>query len=130
MHSIIWQPGMTLEQAEKHIIQNALLFCRGNKTHTAKALGIAIRTLDSKLDKYEAEENERLAQQAEREEQNAKSLQAQRGFRVESADELPTKQQMSVRERQEIQEMPSSNHAQSGSHQKNAGKAAKGKGSK
>lgn len=50
-----WMPGKTLEQIEKEAIQQAFKFYQGNKTQTAASLGIAIRTLDSKLEKYEAE---------------------------------------------------------------------------
>lgn len=49
-----WQPGMTLEQAERMIIERAFRYYQYNKTHTARALGIAIRTLDNKLDSYAA----------------------------------------------------------------------------
>lgn len=48
----LWQPGVTLEELEKAAILKALRFHGGNKTVTANALGIAIRTLDSKLEKY------------------------------------------------------------------------------
>lgn len=47
-----WQPGLTLDQVEREAILAALQFFHGNKTRTAKALNIAIRTLDSKLNKY------------------------------------------------------------------------------
>lgn len=53
--NIVWTPGVTLEQIEKDVILKAFRFFRGNKTTTANALGIAIRTLDHKLEKYEAE---------------------------------------------------------------------------
>lgn len=49
---ITWQPGKTLEEVEKEIILVALRFYGGNKTKTAQALGIAIRTLDNKLKAY------------------------------------------------------------------------------
>lgn len=49
---IIWQPGRTLDDIEKEVILKALGFYQGNKTHTARSLGIAIRTLDNKLAKY------------------------------------------------------------------------------
>lgn len=49
---IFWQPGMTLEDSEKAIILYELRRLSGNKTRTAQSLGIAIRTLDNKLDKY------------------------------------------------------------------------------
>ena len=48
----MWQVGMTLEDMEKEVIEKSLRFYSGNKTHTANALGIAIRTLDAKLEKF------------------------------------------------------------------------------
>jgi hypothetical protein len=53
--NVNWVPGITLEEMEKHCILAAIRFYRGNKTQTAGALGIAIRTLDAKLEKYEAD---------------------------------------------------------------------------
>lgn len=55
MVNLNWQSGMTLESIEKEAILQALRFFRGNKTATALALGIAIRTLDNKLAQYETE---------------------------------------------------------------------------
>lgn len=55
---IVWQPGNTLEEVEKAVILRALAYFHGNKTQTAKALGIAIRTLDNKLAKYKGNEDE------------------------------------------------------------------------
>ena len=49
---INWQPGITLEEIEKQVILKALEFYQGNKTKTALSLGIAVRTLDNKLEKY------------------------------------------------------------------------------
>lgn len=49
---IVWSPGVTLEAIEEQIIKRALGHYRGNKTTTAQALGIAVRTLDNKLEKY------------------------------------------------------------------------------
>lgn len=49
---IIWSPGVKLESIEKQVILTAFRFYRGNKTATANALGIAVRTLDSKLASY------------------------------------------------------------------------------
>jgi Bacterial regulatory protein, Fis family len=51
--AINWSPGVTLEQIEKEVILRAFRFYRGNKTTTALALAISIRTLDHKLEKYE-----------------------------------------------------------------------------
>lgn len=65
MNGIIqWSPGVTLDAIEKQVILTAFRFYRGNKTATASALGIAVRTLDNKLEKYEADgkaEKERLS---------------------------------------------------------------------
>lgn len=61
---ISWSPGVTLEQVEKEVILKAFRHFRGNKTTTSNALGIAIRTLDNKLEKYELDgkaEKERYA---------------------------------------------------------------------
>jgi len=49
---VTWQPGVTLEKMEQQVIENAMVFYRQNKTHAAEGLGIAIRTLDSKLEQY------------------------------------------------------------------------------
>lgn len=52
MVNFIWQPGMTLEEVEKQAILQAFRFFRSNKTATASALGVSVRTIDTKLDKY------------------------------------------------------------------------------
>ncbi len=50
-----WTPGRTLEQIEKKIILEALEYHHGNRTHTAKALGISIRTLRNKIAEFRKE---------------------------------------------------------------------------
>ncbi len=47
-----WLPGQTLDDIEKSVIIAALQYHAGNRTHTAKALGISIRTLRNKLADY------------------------------------------------------------------------------
>ena len=49
----VWSIGMTIEEAEKRIIENSLQFFQGNKTMTANSLGISIRGLDHKMKKME-----------------------------------------------------------------------------
>jgi len=44
-----WIPGQTLDDIERRVIMDALSYHKGNRTHTAKALGISIRTLRNKL---------------------------------------------------------------------------------
>jgi two-component system, response regulator FlrC len=47
-----WIPGQTLNDIERNVILEALKYHHGNRTHTAKALGISIRTLRNKLADY------------------------------------------------------------------------------
>jgi two-component system response regulator FlrC len=47
-----WMPGRTLDDIERNVILEALTYHQGNRTHTAKALGISIRTLRNKLADY------------------------------------------------------------------------------
>jgi len=49
---LFWQPGATLDDVERKVILEALSYHKGNRTHTAKALGISIRTLRNKLSDY------------------------------------------------------------------------------
>lgn len=111
---ITWQPGVTLEQMEKMIIEKALVFYQGNKTQAAASLGIAIKTLYNKLDQYQ---NEKLALAAEREkEENERQakIKHQRGPTIstpawngvestsENSEELP----LPLPQRQEVQSLP------------------------
>ena len=54
--NVLWTPGMTLESTEKQIILAAIKYFRGNKTMTSQALGISIRTLEVRLEKYDKED--------------------------------------------------------------------------
>jgi two-component system response regulator FlrC len=47
-----WAPGRTLDDIERNVILEALEYHQGNRTHTAKALGISIRTLRNKIADY------------------------------------------------------------------------------
>ena len=47
-----WKPGRTLDEIERNVILEALKHFDSNRTHTAKALGISIRTLRNKLAEY------------------------------------------------------------------------------
>lgn len=50
---VIWQPGVSLSDIERMVIVKAFAYYRGNKSLTASSLGIAVRTLDTKLQQYE-----------------------------------------------------------------------------
>jgi len=47
-----WTPGITLNDIERNVILEALQYHKGNRTHTARSLGISIRTLRNKLADY------------------------------------------------------------------------------
>lgn len=47
-----WAPGKTLDDIERDVIIEALKYHSGNRTHTALALGISIRTLRNKIADY------------------------------------------------------------------------------
>ncbi len=47
-----WKPGRTLDEIERNVILDALKHFDGNRTHTAKSLGISIRTLRNKLAEF------------------------------------------------------------------------------
>ncbi len=56
MVNFIWQPGMTLASVEKQAILQAYRFYRSNKTATAQALGVSVKTIENKLNQYLTED--------------------------------------------------------------------------
>ncbi len=96
---IMWSPGVTLEQIEREVILKAYAHYRQNKTTTAGALGISVRTLDERVKKYadettaaeEALENDRT----DRERQLARA----RGVHPNQYDTSSTPSEFSERSR-------------------------------
>jgi hypothetical protein len=84
MTEILWTPGMTLEQIEKHVIIKAFRHYQSNKTATAKSLGISVRTLDTKLQQYDLEEKEKADKEYERRQEQEDFLARSRGLKVAS----------------------------------------------
>ncbi len=76
---INWSPGVTLEAIEKQVILRAFSFYHGNKTTTSQSLGISIRTLDAKLEKYDLESKEEEKAENERRRKNEEFGRRQRG---------------------------------------------------
>ena len=107
-----WQIGITLEQLEREVILKALKYFNNNKTHTANALGIAIRTIDNKLEKYSQEDLVLEQRIREREEKAYALLQAQRGLPVEPVDESSEKHGMHLRKQEEVQKVLPPNNAE------------------
>lgn len=143
---VSWQPGMTLEAVEKATILQAVRFYRGNKTQCSISLGISVRTLDAKLEKYEADgrasEQHLIDERNKRNAilnrmrgiatptdgsiapaQNPKTLETGKplhetseGVHVQSIAEISSEQSVPVPERLEVQEMLPLKTATSGKH--------------
>lgn len=77
--SVHWSPGMKLDDLEKRAILSAYSYYRENKTATANSLGISIRTLDNKLEKFEMDLIEEEAADAARKRANTEFLARARG---------------------------------------------------
>lgn len=80
MNSVTWSPGMTLGSLEKAVILAAYRYFKGNKTQTASALGIAVRTLDYKLDEYKVNNEKQEVEDAKSRAEREAFLKRQRGF--------------------------------------------------
>ncbi len=75
----MWSPGVSLEDIEKQVILKAFAHYRDNKTVTANALGISIRTLDSRLDKYASDKKEQEVTDEQRRRDRENQLRRARG---------------------------------------------------
>jgi hypothetical protein len=94
--NVNWVPGITLDEMEKHCILAAFKFYRGNKSQTAYSLKISVRTLEHKLESYEADKL-RQREQADAERKHADAeLDRMRGpqltkqFAIGSSDQWAT----------------------------------------
>lgn len=140
---IVWSPGVSLEAIERQVIERAWEHYRGNKTATANALGIAIRTLESRLERYEADKKlevdirERERQTRDTQLARARgiipsqnievrpesatskapftSFESQAGVRMEPTTNAPAESAVSMPERSEVQEVLSPKVAAGGS---------------
>ena len=68
-----WQPGITLDEIERDVIIAALKFYHWNRTKTAEALEVSVRTIQNKIAQYI--------------EQGFLSKQEQEPFKVEEPEE-------------------------------------------
>lgn len=99
-----WTPGMTLAAVERAVIEKAYRFYEENKTRTAQALGIAIRTLDNRLEEYAAQDI-KLAETSTPS-LNAEARDSQDSpYRTESDAQMAPQQSLPVSERKEVQKM-------------------------
>lgn len=135
--SIVWSPGTSLDEIEKQVILKAFRHFRGNKTVTSNALGISIRTLDSKLEKYGADgKSEEASNEQRRQEREIQLARArgfapasapapavkessqngastESGFRMESTPQPSTEYALPVQVRSKVQKLPSRPSAKS-----------------
>lgn len=88
LQQIVWSPGVSLDAIEQQVIVKAYHFFQKNKMQTASALGIAVRTLDAKLERYEKEEKDRAAFMEEEKRKAQAFVDRQRGF-VSQVPEAP-----------------------------------------
>jgi len=118
MEVIYWSPGMTLEAVERQMIKKAYAHFRENRTATAAALGISVRTLYDKLEQYEADDREQEAASERRRQEREEFLSrsrghsalgsahghpAEAGLYMEPTQNAAAQQRVSVPERQEVQ---------------------------
>lgn len=82
--TVYWSPGMSLAVLEQCVITQAMKHYGNNKTAVANSLGISIRTLDARLEKYELDDLERAAAHADRQQQRDELLRRSRGFHPSS----------------------------------------------
>jgi DNA-binding NtrC family response regulator len=57
-NTVVVEPGMTMEEIERAVIQSALRETRGNRRKAAEMLGIGERTLYRKIKEYKMPEEE------------------------------------------------------------------------
>lgn len=82
MTDISCMPDMTLDDIERMVITSRLNFMGGNRNRTADSLGIAVKTLFNKLERYELEDMARSKQAEERRAANQEYLARARGLAV------------------------------------------------
>jgi DNA-binding NtrC family response regulator len=56
IHGLTIAPGMTVDEAEQKLIMATLDSAGGNKTRAAEMLGISLKTLHNKLNRFKSEE--------------------------------------------------------------------------
>lgn len=56
MSNVVYCPGMTIRGIKKEVLRQALVYHGGNRTKTAAALGLSIRTLRNWIRKFGTKE--------------------------------------------------------------------------
>lgn len=87
MTDIILGSSGTIEDIEKQAIQIRINMFRGNKSQCAISLGISIRTLDAKLEKYADDKRKTEEREAQEAIERSEILDRQRGIIPQSRSE-------------------------------------------
>lgn len=110
MHNMIaWTPGITLDDIERQVIEKAFNFFRYNKTATANSLGISIRTLENKLNRYRQLDFEHRRKMHEIEENRREFNARSRGLPFipqPFADEAPEEMAPQIDDAADMPELP------------------------
>lgn len=77
--SISWGPGVTLESVTRFWCEKAVHYFKDNKAAAARSLGVDVRTLTAKLEKYAADDAEATRAQEERKQKEEEWLLKSRG---------------------------------------------------
>lgn len=83
MESITWSPGVKIADIERQVIERAFAFYRQNKSATAVALGISIRTLEHRFEAYKEQDKVELANEERRKSEREIQLRRHRGLQPE-----------------------------------------------
>lgn len=98
---IVWSPGVTLKEIEKQVIHAAYRYFKQNKTQTAQALGISIRTLDNKFSEYKTEEGKQEDAEAKRTESREEFARRARAYHGDPTPDELAKRRADQRARNE-----------------------------
>ena len=131
---ILWSPGVTLEAIEKQVILKTISHFRGNLSATANSLGVSVRTVRNKVEKYQMDAKVEEERHAEQQRRKREQLERQKwgvdgrlvgtqnippppgpdaGVRVESPVKVAAQPAMPVPERKEVQKVLPANPAKS-----------------
>lgn len=111
--AINWSPGVTLEAVEQQVIEKAFIHYQRNKSVTARSLGIAVRTLESRISAYEQQRADESIAKVERKQERDFQLQRARGIipptseriRLEPSSDPSQESALSMHERGEVQKV-------------------------
>ncbi len=118
--NVTWAPGMTLSEMERQVVKSAYAYFDEDKTRTANALGISVKTVYSYLERYAEEDlvTEQRKEDEKRDKQNwlersrrghaavdGNDSFSSQGHDLQSSTNTAQKRQVSVSERSKVQDV-------------------------